>query len=291
VEHVERLIKARPAEGVVVLERRQPVLGLILNPGVRERVEQAPTVEVARVIAGGPAEKAGFQVGDMVSSVDGRPVRILYDVSKAVLSKQPGDQVQFIVRRPSKTDPTKADPTKAQDPNVPNKVEAKADPNVALADAGTELRLTIELGGVGEMPKAVAKLDDRQMIGVAQPFAGSRLAVQVPSVVVSTSTKTGAISAPLSITITPAGEDVVDDQGKPVAAPSEVERLRMQLNQLQADVSRRDREIALLKLQLEAWAKALQAYQKLQPREGAKSGQTGPIGPSGSAETKGEAGP
>lgn len=240
VQHVERLMKARPSEGVVVLERRQPILGLNLRPGARDNVEQPPTVEVARVIAGGPSEKSGFMVGDFVSEVDGKKVRILYDVSKIILSKQPGDRVAFTVRR-----------------------------------GEAEIPMTITLGGAADTPQALAKLDERQTIGVAQPFAGSQRTVQVPSVIISSSTASGT-SITLAPNERPSGDRLLvgppgsKNEAAP-AQPAEVDRLQLQVAQMQSALDRRDREVALLKLQLEGWAKALQAFQaKLQVRDAAQ---------------------
>jgi|GEM_PF-6794677 len=250
VQHIERLMKARPPKGVVVMERRQPVLGLNLRPGAAETPEQPPTVEVARVIPGGPSETAGFRVGDLVSEVDGKKVRILYDVSKIILSKQPGDRVDFSIRR---------------------------------GDA--EVPLTLTLGGAAERPTAIAKLDERQRIGVAQPFAGSQRSVQVPSMVIATTTSNASGSG-VSVTLVPnernsgdrllVGPPGVSNQAVSadpnlVKTGNEVDLLRIQVSKLQADLDRREREVSLLKLQLEGWAKALQAFQgRLQSRDAAQ---------------------
>ncbi len=249
VQHIERLMKARPPKGVVVMERRQPVLGLNLRPGSAETPEQPPTVEVARVIPGGPSESAGFRLGDLVSEVDGKKVRILYDVSKIILSKQPGDRVDFSIRR---------------------------------GDA--EVPLTLILGGAAEHPTAIAKLDERQRIGVAQPFAGSQRSVQVPSMVIATTTSNVSGSG-VSVTLVPnerapgdrllVGPPGVSNQAVSadpnLKSANEVDLLRIQVNKLEADLDRREREVSMLKLQLEGWAKALQALQgRLQTRDAAQ---------------------
>ena len=48
---------------------------------------------VIAVFAASPASRAGLQEGDVVESIDGRPVRSTEDVSKAVRALDPGDSV------------------------------------------------------------------------------------------------------------------------------------------------------------------------------------------------------
>ncbi|MFN2521508.1 MAG: PDZ domain-containing protein, partial [Candidatus Limnocylindria bacterium] len=46
------------------------------------------------VDSGTPAEKAGLAPGDVIQSVDGRPVRGNTDLAAAISAHKPGDQVK-----------------------------------------------------------------------------------------------------------------------------------------------------------------------------------------------------
>ncbi|MCW3017545.1 MAG: hypothetical protein JWO02_4637 [Solirubrobacterales bacterium] len=54
---------------------------------------------LTNVVAGGPAEQSGLQPGDVVLSIDGKQIREFSDISRAVNSHQPGDQIDVKVRR------------------------------------------------------------------------------------------------------------------------------------------------------------------------------------------------
>jgi S1-C subfamily serine protease len=51
--------------------------------------------EIQNVTPGSPAETAGLQPGDVITSVDGRTIRAPDDVAAAVSAKQPGDRVDI----------------------------------------------------------------------------------------------------------------------------------------------------------------------------------------------------
>src|SRR5262245_33954726 len=72
VTHVQRLLgvseetKAKEAgQSVIVLKRRRPVVGMQLDS------EASGSIVVRRVVAGGPADKAGLKVGDVITATDG----------------------------------------------------------------------------------------------------------------------------------------------------------------------------------------------------------------------------
>jgi putative serine protease PepD len=71
-----------------------PVVGAGLDPTF-----DGNGVRVARIAAGGGAEKAGLQVGDIVVSVDGKPVTAPEQLIVAIRSKQPGDTVRLGYQR------------------------------------------------------------------------------------------------------------------------------------------------------------------------------------------------
>ncbi len=94
--HVERLLRARVPGKKVVLKRRRPQLGCVMQRGPQGEVL------VQRIWPRGPAEKAGLRVGDQVVAADGVPVRSVYQVISQVLRRQPGDRITLTVRRQGK---------------------------------------------------------------------------------------------------------------------------------------------------------------------------------------------
>lgn len=78
--------------GVVVLKRRRPVVGMVLDGN-------GDAVQVQRVTPGGPADKAGLKVGDRVVAVNGVLIRSTYQAVLPTMYKQPGDTVRYQVQR------------------------------------------------------------------------------------------------------------------------------------------------------------------------------------------------
>jgi putative serine protease PepD len=70
----------------------RPYLGVSSAPATRG-------AEVVSVVSGGPAAKAGLRTGDVITKVDGKDVSAPDDVSAAVESHKPGDQIQVTVLR------------------------------------------------------------------------------------------------------------------------------------------------------------------------------------------------
>ena len=58
---------------------------------------------VARVVKGGPADKAGIEPGDVITAVEGRPVRNDSDVVNAIGLMRPGTAINLAVTRDGKT--------------------------------------------------------------------------------------------------------------------------------------------------------------------------------------------
>ncbi|MEX0587135.1 MAG: PDZ domain-containing protein, partial [Pirellulales bacterium] len=94
VDHVSRLVRNRQENKLVVLQRRQPVMGVQFKPG-----KLVGTVQVQRVTEGGPAHAAGLREGDEVVEAEGLKIRMAYDVVRQVLHRQPGDKFEMVVRR------------------------------------------------------------------------------------------------------------------------------------------------------------------------------------------------
>jgi putative serine protease PepD len=55
--------------------------------------------QVQQATAGGPAQRAGIQPGDVVTRVDGEPVQDPDDVAAAIEDEAPGDEIEITVRR------------------------------------------------------------------------------------------------------------------------------------------------------------------------------------------------
>ncbi|MGI9023703.1 MAG: S1C family serine protease [Acidimicrobiales bacterium] len=70
-----------------------PASGAFL--GVSTRATGTGGLLVGDVTPGSPAEKAGIQAGDVIRSVDGRPVYAPEDLGAAISSRQPGDEVNL----------------------------------------------------------------------------------------------------------------------------------------------------------------------------------------------------
>jgi S1-C subfamily serine protease len=50
-------------------------------------------------VPGGPAEEAGIEIGDVITSVDGEDVTEPSDVAAAIADNEPGDDVEIEVER------------------------------------------------------------------------------------------------------------------------------------------------------------------------------------------------
>ena len=64
---------------------------------------------IVSVTAGGPADEAGLEVGDLVVEAGGEPVESSDDVRNAVSSRKPGDELELEVRRGSDTEQVTAE--------------------------------------------------------------------------------------------------------------------------------------------------------------------------------------
>lgn len=73
-----------------------PSLGLVLRPAEGRLV-------VVRLDAGGPAAQAGFQLGDALLRVEGRPITDAADLQRAVVAGLPGQPLAIEVLRAGRT--------------------------------------------------------------------------------------------------------------------------------------------------------------------------------------------
>jgi S1-C subfamily serine protease len=93
--HVERILRAadeQKGDGVTVLKRRRPVVGMVLD-------QEGDAIIVQRLTAGGPAERAGLEIGDQILTTEGVAIRSVYQAVLPSLYKQPGDTMSFRVVR------------------------------------------------------------------------------------------------------------------------------------------------------------------------------------------------
>jgi putative serine protease PepD len=81
---------------------RHPTLGLQVA-GISEAAARqngvSPGLFVQQVVPGGPAESAGIQPGDIVTSIDANPVRSPDDLTQLELGLEPGDTVEVTFER------------------------------------------------------------------------------------------------------------------------------------------------------------------------------------------------
>ena len=94
VRHVQRLVrtaeKVENRESVVILKRRRPIVGMVLD-GSPEGIV------VSRVHEGSPAEKSGIRVGARILAADGVNIRSVYQAVRPTLYRQPGDKMEFMI--------------------------------------------------------------------------------------------------------------------------------------------------------------------------------------------------
>ena len=78
-----------------------PVIGVLLDPsyqGEGVRVSQEAQQGTPAVTPGGPADQAGVEPGDVILSIDGRPVSVADELIVAIRAKAPGDPVTLQLR-------------------------------------------------------------------------------------------------------------------------------------------------------------------------------------------------
>src|SRR5204863_7964901 len=63
----------------------------------------ASGAQVATMVPGGPAQRAGMQNGDVIQSVGGKRVADPTQLSVVISAKQPGDRVAVVVKRSGST--------------------------------------------------------------------------------------------------------------------------------------------------------------------------------------------
>jgi S1-C subfamily serine protease len=70
-----------------------------LGVSTTETTDGSGGAQVVETVAGGPAERAGLGIGDLIVSFDGKPVGSSDSLTGLVQARQPGDTVQVVVER------------------------------------------------------------------------------------------------------------------------------------------------------------------------------------------------
>jgi len=77
---------------IELMPTRRALLGIEMKEG-------ESGVEIASVIPGSPAEKAGLEPGDLIVEIDGREVATALEIAESVGSRRPGDAITVTVER------------------------------------------------------------------------------------------------------------------------------------------------------------------------------------------------
>jgi regulator of sigma E protease len=104
-DEVQQEIANTPEEEIRIELADGPPVTLSIHPdALEERIKASQALQpmraavVGQVVPGRPAARAGFQVGDTIVSIDGRPVTQWYDVLEA-LQASPGRQLEISLGR------------------------------------------------------------------------------------------------------------------------------------------------------------------------------------------------
>ncbi len=79
------------------------ILGIIIFTGIKySNTEQGPSSLVKEVVAGGVAQKAGLQAGDIITHIDGTQTKFFADIFR-IVSLGANDPLNFTVKRGNET--------------------------------------------------------------------------------------------------------------------------------------------------------------------------------------------
>jgi putative serine protease PepD len=84
-------------------EAQRALLGVSATTEAENGSAIGAGARVVSIQSGSPAADAGLQAGDVVTAIDDRPVTSSTELTAAVRSRQPGDQVGLTVRRNGET--------------------------------------------------------------------------------------------------------------------------------------------------------------------------------------------
>jgi putative serine protease PepD len=75
-------------------DSQTPIIGVVLNTAYT-----GEGAEISEITPGGPAQEAGFRVGDVITGFNGRQVADSTELVVAIRSYAPGEQIEITVRR------------------------------------------------------------------------------------------------------------------------------------------------------------------------------------------------
>jgi len=105
---------------------------------------------VAQVTPGGPADRAGIERGDVIQSVEGKPVGKLGDLSRAVAATPVGNKISLVLVRAAETKTVEVTVDKLEAGSASHATKAPGGGAEALgmrvADLDDELRKRLDLG-------------------------------------------------------------------------------------------------------------------------------------------------
>jgi putative serine protease PepD len=79
-------------------DSQTPIIGVILS-----KAYTGEGAEISEITAGGPAQKAGFRVGDVITELNGRQIADSTELIIAIRSYVPGEQIEITVSRNGQT--------------------------------------------------------------------------------------------------------------------------------------------------------------------------------------------
>src|SRR5262249_26151222 len=138
-----------------------------LTPELRTHfgVPEDSGLMVSKVDAGSPAEKAGLKVGDIISGIDGKPVRSMWDLSARVREYEEGQSAPLEVWRNGKVMTVTASITLKERP------EMDMGPLLLKSGEGDELMLHLPAGRMMHLPgpDAEGKVRIERLEGLRTP--------------------------------------------------------------------------------------------------------------------------
>jgi serine protease Do len=141
-------------------------MGVQIQPVTKEiadslGLEQAQGALVSEPQSGGPAEKAGIKAGDVITAVNGAPVKDSRDLARHVAQLSPGASVKFDIVRDGKNQSITL--TLGE---LPNEKQAKADagqegaaPTTGVPHLGLQLAPAGDVEGAGSQGVAVVGVE------------------------------------------------------------------------------------------------------------------------------------
>ncbi|RLJ70999.1 serine protease Do [Hydrogenivirga caldilitoris] len=140
-------------------------LGVVIQditPDIAEAIGVKEGVLVAQVVKGGPADKAGLQVGDIIVSLDGKKIDSVRDLQFTVMKTKPGTVVELTVIRNGKEKNIKVKIGELPEKVGSGQIEGGSeDLGISLRDLSPQEKASLGVEGVlvvGVVPGSLADL-------------------------------------------------------------------------------------------------------------------------------------